>query len=114
MNPTEAPEVDHVEEVVKEMREQLRATGETPERAKVRSAAFEQARKDHPNMWAACREVWDGDRLTEPLVVAAAPTIGEIRTLLRQLPSEQTAGVVLEFLGPSLLIPVHFAGRSPA
>ena len=102
MNAVETPEVEPVYDAVREMREQLREAGETPERAKARSAAYAQARKEYPNHWAAIREVWDGARLIEPLVVAVSPTLGGLKNMLAEMPTEKKAGVELELLGPIL------------
>ncbi len=98
MKTAETPDVDHVEETVREMREQLREAGETPERAKARTAAYAEARKQYPNQWAAIREVWDGARLVAPLVVVAAPSISELRSLVDRLPTELSEGITLELL----------------
>ena len=102
MNAVETPEVEPVYDAVREMREQLREAGETPERAKARTAAYAQARREYPNHWAAIREVWDGARLIEPLVVVADPTFAGLKNILAQMPAEKKAGVVLELLGPVL------------
>lgn len=106
MNAVETPKVEDNCEAVREMREQLREAGETPERAKARTAAYAQARREHPNQWAAIREVWDGERLIEPLVVVAAPTIGDIRRQLRSMSQESREGACIEFLGAPLRCPI--------
>jgi hypothetical protein len=102
MNTAKAPEVDPIGEAVQEMREQHRVAGETPERAKARTAAYAEARRQFPNQWAAMREVWDGARLVEPLVLAVSPTLGGLRTMLAEMPEGEKSGVELELLGPLL------------
>lgn len=100
MNAVEMPEVDPIGDAVREMREQMREAGETPERAKARTAAYAEARKQFANQWAAVREVWDGDRLVEPLVLATGASVGEVDEKLRQLFPNQIQDACIRYLGP--------------
>lgn len=93
----EAPERD----AVAEMRAALRKQGWTPERQEALKVAHREMRERYGRMYVLYREVWDGNRLTEPLVRAASLDEDEVLAIYEQLPLDQQRATSVRYVHPA-------------
>ena len=102
MQVNDVPDTGNLDELMIDLREMRRESSDTRGRGRARGVAFAEMSKRFANQYAAYREIWDGDQLVEPYIVATGPTLKALRARLGELPSDQRAGVQIQFLGESL------------
>lgn len=90
------------DKAIKVPKSQYRPPREPPARLQAQLEAHTRMRQEYFNQYVAFREVWDGDRLVEPVVLAVARTSRELRTLFEQLSVELTFGAQVRFFGSLL------------
>lgn len=78
----------------------LREAGETPARQAARRERFAALYREHPGKYVAFREVWKGDVLTEPFLLAVGDTIADVERQLDDHPPAVQADAVIDRLLP--------------
>lgn len=85
---------------VAEMKKRLLKTGFTPERTEAEREAYCEVQRKYPGMHALIREVWDGEKLVEPYLLAVAATREEIYRLADEIPKDRKEGAMFTFIWP--------------